>query len=277
MRIFLTGGTGFIGSHYLAYMANFPFQITALRRHRSRLPCVNIKSEPVWLEKSFDELDESDLEGYDVLVHLASVGVSPKKATWQELIYWNVSSLARLLDVGHRAGVRRFVLAGSSAEYGISADNYDYIPVDAPLLPTSSYAASKAAGCVLASTFAIEAQIEMTYLRVFSAFGEGQYEGNFWPALRAAAISGMDFPMTLGEQIRDYIPVEDVAASIHFATVREDLVIGNPKIVNVASGCAVSMRAFAEHHWKKWGATGSLQFGAIPYRQNEQMKFIPKI
>jgi nucleoside-diphosphate-sugar epimerase len=116
-----------------------------------------------------------------------------------------------LLEKAHAAGVRRFVLAGSYAEYGLSADRYDFIPADAPLLPSTPYAASKAAGFIVANTFAIEKSIELYYLRIFSAYGEGQYINNFWPALRAAALSGADFPMTLGGQVRDFIPVERVA------------------------------------------------------------------
>lgn len=276
MRIFLTGGTGFIGSHYLAHISRYAHEITALRR-RGSVPCVNVEREPIWLEKPLDDLDEPDLAGHDVLVHLASIGVSPKQATWQELTYWNVSVLMRLLDVAHRAGIRRFVLAGSFAEYGKSADRYDFLPADAPLQPTSPYAASKAAGCVLSSTFAIDLQIELIYLRIFSAYGEGQYEGNFWPALRAAALSGKDFPMTLGEQVRDYLPVEDVAGAIHFATERRDIIKGVPKIVNVGSGVPISMREFAEKCWSEWGAKGRLLIGSLPYRPNEPMRFVPQV
>ena len=276
MKVFLTGGTGFIGSHYLAHMSSLPHEITALRRFGS-VPCVDIQRQPTWLEKSMDTIDESDLEGHDVLVHLASVGVSPQKATWQEMIYWNAVVLMRLLEVGISAGVRRFVLAGSYAEYGTSADQYEFLPVDATLQPTSPYAASKAAGCVLASTFAIVSQVELCYLRIFSAYGEGQYEDNFWPALKAAAITGKDFPMTLGEQVRDYIPVEEVAKAIHIATVRDDICPGIPKIINVATGKPVTMREFAERYWKQWGAKGELHIGKLLYRPNEPMRFVPEV
>jgi nucleoside-diphosphate-sugar epimerase len=276
MKVFITGGTGFIGSHYLAHMSSLRHEITALRRSGS-VPCVDIPRQPIWLEKPMDSIDESDLEGHDVLVHLASVGVSPQKATWQEMIYWNVGVLMRLLEAGMRAGVRRFVLAGSSAEYGASAARYEFLPVDAPLQPTSPYAASKAAGCVLASTFAINSQVELIYLRIFSTYGDGQYEENFWPALKAAAISGKDFSMTLGEQVRDYIPVEEVAKTIHIATVREDIRPGIPKIINVATGNPVTMREFAERYWRQWGAKGELLIGKLLYRPNEPMRLVPEV
>lgn len=277
MKIFLTGGTGFIGSHLLRLLGTTDHKVTAIRRGSSQ-PCIDIGREPLWLVKAMDSLEPIDFSGMDVLVHLASVGVSPKTATWRDLLYWNVSVMVDLLEKAHAAGVRRFVLAGSSAEYGLAADKYDFIPADAPLLPTSLYAASKAAGFIVANTFAIEKSIELYYLRIFSAYGEGQYINNFWPSLRAAALSGEDFPMTPGDQVRDFMPVERVAEaflhSIEGPSVAQN---GVPFVANVGTGQPMSMLEFAEECWSDWGAKGKIIAGAKPYRLNEPMRFVPKI
>jgi nucleoside-diphosphate-sugar epimerase len=277
MNIFVTGGTGFIGSHLLKLLAKSKHNVTALRRSGS-IPCVDIGKQPLWLDKDMDKLEPSDFSGVDVLVHLASIGVSPKVATWHDLIYWNVLVMLDLMKKGHKAGVKRFVLAGSIAEYGLSADRFEYIPVDAPLLPTSPYAASKAAGFIAANTFAIEKKVELCYLRIFSAYGEGQYKNNFWPALRIAALSGGDFEMTLGAQIRDFIPVESVAKAILNSIEDQSIVTEKlPFVSNVGSGYPVSMLQFAEKCWAEWGAKGRIIAGAIPYRPNEPMRFVPLI
>jgi len=277
MNIFLTGGTGFIGSHVLRLLATTNHKVTAIRRSHSQ-PCIDIDRYPLWLEKSMDTLEPNDFAGIDVFVHLASVGVSPKTASWHDLFYWNVMVMLDLLEKAHVAGIKRFVLAGSFAEYGLSANKYDFIPVDAPLLPTSPYAASKAAGFIAANTFAIEKQIELCYLRIFSAFGEGQYINNFWPALRTAALGGQDFLMTPGGQIRDFVPVERVAKSILRSIEDQDVVKnGIPFVANVGTGHPLSMLEFAEKCWSEWGATGRIVAGAKPYRANEPMRFVPKI
>jgi nucleoside-diphosphate-sugar epimerase len=231
----------------------------------------------VWLSKPLDAVETGDLAGCDALVHLASPGVSPKKADWAELMYWNVTATLRLVEQARQAGVNRVVVAGTFAEYGRSADRYDPIPADAPLEPTYGYAASKAAASVALSAYAIEHGMELAYLRVFSAFGDGQYESNFWPALRKAALAGEDFPMTAGEQVRDYLPVEDVAASFWRAATVVAVQTGRPLVANIGSGKPVTMRAFAEEWWTRFGATGRLRVGALPYRPNEVMRFIPSI
>jgi nucleoside-diphosphate-sugar epimerase len=282
MNIFITGGTGFIGSHLLHLLGTANHKVTALRRKGS-LPCMDIGSQPLWLEKKMDKLELSDFAGIDVLVHLASVGVSPKTASWHDLFYWNVLILLDLLEKAHAAGVKRFVLTGSFAEYGLSADKYDFIPVDAPLLPTSPYAASKAAGFIAANTFAIERQIELCYLRIFSCYGEGQYINNFWPSLRAAALSGNDFQMTPGGQVRDFVSVESVAQTI-LDWIEDQRVIqkGVPLVANIGTGQPMSMLEFAEKCWAEWGGKGGLRIlqdprWAKPYRANEPMRFAPQV
>ncbi|MDP2761380.1 MAG: NAD-dependent epimerase/dehydratase family protein [Sideroxyarcus sp.] len=277
MKIFVTGGTGFIGSHLLHLLGTTTHKVTAQRR-RTSLPCIDIGREPLWLEKAMDELEPTDFSGIDVFVHLASVGVSPKTASWHDLLHWNVLVMLDLLEKAHAAGVKRFVLAGSFAEYGLSADKYDFIPIDAPLLPTSPYAASKAAGFIAANTFAIEKNIELCYLRIFSAFGEGQYINNFWPSLRAAALSGEDFLMTPGGQVRDFVAVESVAEAFLRSIEGQDLVQkGVPFVANIGTGHPMSMLEFAEKCWTEWGAKGRIIAGAKPYRANEPMRFVPEI
>lgn len=277
MNIFLTGGTGFIGSHLLQLLGKTSHKVLASRRSSSTT-CIDIDIEPVWMEKGMDQLEPADFAGIDVFVHLASVGVSPKTASWHDLFQWNVQVMLDLLEKAHVAGVKRFVLAGSFAEYGLSADKYEFIPADAALLPTSPYAASKAAGFIAAHAFAIEKQIELCYLRISSAFGEGQYANNFWPALRAAALNGDDFPMTPGAQVRDFVPVEDVAKAILFSIEDRTMVKkGHPFVENIGSGQPLSMIEFAERCWAEWGAKGQIIAGAKPYRANEPMRFVPKI
>lgn len=275
MNIFLTGGTGFIGSHFLNLIGTTNHIVSAIRRNASQ-PCIELCKQPKWISKKMNELEQSDFSGIDVLVHMASIGVSPKVASWKDLYYWNVLIMLEMLEKAVAAGVKRMVLAGSSAEYGQSADAYDFIPVNAPLLPTSPYAASKASGFIAANTFAIERRIELCYLRIFSAYGEGQYINNFWPSLRLAAQSGRDFEMTPGEQIRDFVQVESVARAFLEAIESHDIVTaGNPYVANIGSGYPMTMLQFAEKNWADWGATGRIVAGAKPYRPNEPMRYVP--
>jgi nucleoside-diphosphate-sugar epimerase len=224
-----------------------------------------------------DTLTAACLEGVDAVVHLASAGVSPKQASWGELVQVNVAGSLRLLELASDCGVRRCVVAGTSHEYGTAARRFDAILSDAPLEPLSAYGASKAAAFQLLRAFAIERRLELCYGRIFSAYGEGQFEGNFWPSLCRAALAGGDFEMTSGRQITDFIPVTTVAAHLLEACSRPDISPGAPLVVNIGSGVATTLLAFAEAEWDRLGATGKLMPGSFPDPSDQIARYVPDL
>ena len=228
MRLFITGATGFIGSHVLSVALDAGFEVIALRRKSSSEPVVPLSSQPIWCEGDLNTLKSDWFKGVDAVIHLASAGVSPKQVSWSELVQVNVVGSLRLFEVVAEAGVRRCVVAGTSHEYGNAARRYDAIPPNAPLEPVNAYGASKSAAFQLLSTFSQQRHIELFYGRIFSAYGEGQFEQNFWPSLRRYALSGNDFPMTSGSQISDFIPVKVVASHLLQACIRSDISVSSP-------------------------------------------------
>jgi uncharacterized protein YbjT (DUF2867 family) len=91
MRLFLTGGTGFIGSHVLAAALAAGHQVRALRRSPASASVIPLPRQPQWCEGDLASLEAAQLEGIDALLHLASAGVSPKPASWDELVQANVA------------------------------------------------------------------------------------------------------------------------------------------------------------------------------------------
>ena len=250
---------------------------TSARRHGTSSPVVALTSQPFWCEGDLNTLQSDWFEGIDAVLHLAAAGVSPKQASWSELVQVNVVGSLQLLDLAAEMGVRRFVVAGTSHEYGNSARCYEAIPPDSPLDPVNAYGASKAAGFQLLRTFAKDRHLELFYGRVFSAYGEGQFEENFWPSLRRAALSGNDFPMTSGCQISDFIPVNAVASHLLQACTRPDIGVGLPLVVNIGSGMTRSLLAFAKSEWERLGATGELLPGSLPDRPDQIDRYVPDL
>ena len=141
----------------------------------------------------------------------------------------------------------------------------------------SAYGASKLAAFELLRVLAIELNIEFFYGRISSAYGDGQFEGNFWPSLRRAALAGEDFAMTSGRQISDFIPVAAVAGHIIEACKRPDIRAGVPLLANIGSGVATTLLAFAEAEWDRLGATGKLMPGSLPDRSDRIARYEPDI
>lgn len=277
MRLFVTGATGFIGSHFVNHALLAGHEVIALRRTAESRPRIELRREPRWLTKGLDAVGGQDLEAIDCIVHLAAVGVSPRVESREELQKWNVDVPASLFQSAAAAGVTRWAVTGSFVEYGTAGLRYDLIPPDAPLEPTFDYAASKAAGFQKFSQIAAETGAQLTYLRLFSVYGEGQHEANLWPSIQRAALAGEDLPLTPGEQIRDFIAVEEVAQALLLAALDDSVAPGAPRVANVGSGRPQAVREFAEDWWRRFHARGRLLVGALPYRADEVMRYVPLV
>ena len=107
-------------------------------------------------------------------------------------------------------------------------------------------------------------------------YGDGEAEVRLWPSLRHAALAGIDLPITLGEQVRDFVPVEDVAMDLLDACELTGVKDGEPLFRNLGSGRLQSIREFAVFWWRHWRAQGDLRFG-IPYREGEVMRYVPQL
>jgi nucleoside-diphosphate-sugar epimerase len=277
MRIFVTGGTGFIGSHFVKLAMAVGHEVHALRRAGSR-SSIKLDAEPHWIDGQLDSDFSLVLEGCDVLLHFAAQGVSPQATNWTKAFDCNVAKSLALIENALKCGVPKIIACGSCMEFGQSGERFDSIPPNAPLLPIGPYASSKAAFSFALESLArtIDYDASFHLLRPFHIYGSGQHESNFWPSLRSAALAGRDFPMTMGEQVRDFIEVKEVACE--FLRCAEQIT-GNVGFYakNIGSGNAVKLRDFAEYWWKTWNAKGELQFGELPYRDNEIMRFVPQL
>lgn len=276
MRVFLTGATGFIGTHLLdEFLKNGHFILAHSRRESQAAPKL-VHPNLDWITIPIDALKAHHLADIDVIVHLAATGVSPRQASWEELERVNVLGTLRLCQLAKETGAQ-IVISGTFAEYGLSGNRYEFIPVDAPLEPTFPYAVSKAAASQLALGYARAEGLRLSYLRIFNAFGDGQNDLNLWPSLKKSALSGDDFVMTSGEQIRDFIDVGIVAKCFLNACIRYSPSQGNPIVKNIGSGHPISIADFCSHWWREFQAKGNLMIGSLPYRPNEVMRLVPEI
>ncbi len=277
MKIFVTGGTGFIGSHFINQAHAAGHQIAALRRTPESKPRVPLTHDPEWLDCAMDRIDSDALLGCECVVHLAAHSANFPYDSLENCILYNVIHPLKLFRAAMAAGIKRFIVAGSCFEYGRSGDRYDFIPIDAPLEPTATYPASKAAASVAFHAFASENNLELAILRIFQVYGEGELETRFWPSLRKAALEGDDFSMTDGLQIRDFIDVKDVANAILTATSDLKAESGIPSVLNIASGNPQTLADFARNQWQRYNGKGNLLVGSIKNRPMEIKRLIPDL
>jgi nucleoside-diphosphate-sugar epimerase len=276
MRIFLTGGTGFIGSHFIVAALNAGHEVIAVRRPGSvpRLPLVN---QPVWIDRHLDQSFDEFLKDVDVVVHLAAHTANPPYASLKDCLYWNLLTPVGLFDQAQSAGVGKFLVAGTCFEYGDAALGQDFIHPSTPLSPKLTYPISKAAASIAFQGLARQANLQVKVLRIFQVFGEGETPTRFWPSLRKAALSGQDFSMSSGIQIRDFIPVELVARQLLENLDFSDVKPGRPLTKNIGTGVGTTLLDFARHWWGEFSASGRLIPGGLGLRPGEDLRIVANI
>jgi nucleoside-diphosphate-sugar epimerase len=276
MTVFVTGGSGFLGGHFLRTALQHGEYLICLRRPGST-PRVEIPDRVEWIDRDWDTSFQDVFARTDVFVHFLAAGVHPQPLDWATALDINVRRSFQLWKQAAEAGVKRFVIAGSATEYGTGCQHFARVPADAPLEPSGPYATSKAMSSMLARSLAREHSLSLAYIRPFNLYGEGQFKDNFWPALKAAAISGEDFCMTEGDQIRDYSRVEDAAKFFYDWVISRETIPGHAVFVNFGSGIPRPLVDYARQWWSDFNAAGRLRVGLLPIRKHDQPSLVPDL
>lgn len=276
MKVFVTGGTGFVGSHFVQQALAAGHQVIAQRRAGSR-PRLPLTCEPQWVDRALDQDFEGELVGCDALVHLASHTPNPPYAALDECLYWNVYATTRLLQQAAEQGVRDILVAGTFFEYGIAAEGQDFVHPATEMRPSLTYPISKAAATTACLGLARHLGLRLQVLRIFQVYGEGESASRFWPSLRSAALDGRDFAMSAGLQVRDFIEVTEVARQFLRALTFEGVLPGQPQLRNVGTGHAQTLLDFARSWWGTWGATGQLIPGQVGLRPGELGRVVANV
>lgn len=278
MKVFLTGGTGFIGSNVLQLLLNRNIEVTAHRRNPNSLPKLKIDFPIKWLTKPVKEITPDDFKGIDILLHLASHSVQYPFDSLHNNIHFNVIEPIDLIHKFAESGGKNIIITGSCSEYGNSCNHYKFIPVNAPLLPVDSYGASKAMFYLAIRELVPSLNLRIKYLRLFHIYGPGENPKRLYPSLKYHSQNNLDFKLTLGEQIRDFVHVEDLSKTL--LTELETMIGSNQTFLvtkNIGSGTPISLKEFVEKYWANNKTEGKLKFGALPYRKNEIMRYVPDI
>jgi nucleoside-diphosphate-sugar epimerase len=256
--VLLTGAAGFVGGHVARALAGAGWHVTGIDRAAvpAGAPLSEFRSCDLLDERALHELAES--RAWKAVVHLA--GALPTAGARGELFATNVGGTSAVLERLARPG-RHVVLFSSGLVYGRQPAPFHEA---LPCAPLDAYGQSKLAAEALLQGWARATDSPATVLRPSVIYGAGAPSAMLIVSLLANLRAGEPFAMTAGEQLRDFVHVEDVADAV--AAVLERCVTG---VYNVASGESRSVRAAAELGAAIAGRPELLRIGALPYRDNE--------
>jgi UDP-glucose 4-epimerase len=223
MKILVTGGSGFIGSHIVEHYQGKAEEIRVLDNlrtgYRKNLDGLKV----TFIEGSVTDRDAvaKAVEGVDYIFHMAAlVSVPESMAKPGECVDINVHGLLNVLEAAAAAGVKKVVFASSAAIYG---DNPTVPKLETMLPePKSPYAITKLDGEYYLDLFNRERGLETAAIRFFNVFGprqdpKGAYAAAV-PIFIEKALKGEDITVYGdGEQTRDFIYVKDIVGALSFA------------------------------------------------------------
>lgn len=263
MRVAVTGASGFVGRHVLRALAATPgLEIVA----SSRVSAVSSGVRHVPLDLADVPTDAYDRLGRpDVLIHLAWAGLP----NYRSLHHFE-TELPRQYDFLQslvRAGLPSLFVAGTCYEYGMQSGE---LAESQSARPGNPYAYAKDALRQQLEFLRTKTPFHLTWGRLFYMYGEGQAPTSLYAQLMAA-IDRHDpsFKMSGGEQLRDFLPVQDVARHIVSLALQH----GDAGVVNICSGQPTSVRNLVEDLLRERDVSMRLDLGAFPYPDYEPMAF----
>ena len=247
MRILVTGGAGFIGSHIAEHFQG-KAEIRVLDNLRSGFRHNLAAFQHEFIEASIldREAVRKAVQGVDYIFHLAAmISVPESMAKPIECNEINTTGTLVVLEEAAKAGVKKLTLSTSAAIYG---DNPTVPKIETMLAePKSPYAITKLDGEFYCQMFANEGKLQTACLRYFNVFGPRQDPKSQYAAAVPIFIDRAvkNLPITIygdGDQTRDFIYVKDiVAANVFFATQSQAT-----GVFNVAYGQKITIKELAQ-------------------------------
>ena len=259
---YVTGASGCIGANVVTQLCAAGRDVVVLARDvnaaKKRLP-----QSPLTF-KNFDLSNEAidlDVKPNSVLIHCAWQNVREPSylSHLEEAVGQHYSFIKEMAN----KGVTKIIVTGTFSEFGLQ---YGAMRAEDKTDPNTPYAVAKDHLHKALRCLEEMSNFELIWLRLFYVYGDGQDDktviSQFDKALREKDES---FPMSQGEQLLDYLPVEDVAKKI-LLSVRN-----TGGIYHVCSGEPISLRRLLERRMIEKNASIKLDLGAYPQREEDSV------
>ncbi|MBW1910573.1 MAG: NAD(P)-dependent oxidoreductase [Deltaproteobacteria bacterium] len=252
-KVLVTGATGFIGQCCLPLLLERGFEVHAVTSRDLNEEVSRIH----WYRADLLDSEQTRTVMVKVkpshLLHLAWYTVPGEFWTSTENLRWVKASLD-LLQTFISHGGHRVVMVGTCAEYdwkwGFCSEE------TTPLRPSTLYGASKHALQIISGALSVQVGLSSAWGRIFFLYGPHEHSDRLVPSVILSVLKGKPAPCSHGNQVRDFLYVEDVASA--FVTLLESSVQGP---VNIGSGHPVSLKEVVNRIGEMVGAPDLIRIG----------------
>lgn len=259
-KVLVTGATGFIGRHTLPLLIAEGYEVHAV----STSPQLSDKRMR-WHQANLLDANQTErllnIVRPSHLLHFAWYSIPGKFWNSPLNLDWVGSSLY-LLNAFADKGGKRVVVAGTCAEYDWSKGTCH--ETQTPLLPNSLYGTCKASLYHIFEKFCPQTNLSGAWGRIFYLYGPHEPPEKLVASAIRQLLQNKPFPCSHGNQVRDFMQVEDVADA--FVKLLDSPVQG---AVNIASGQSITLKSLLSTIGILLDSENHLQFGAVKAPPNE--------
>ena len=274
-QIGITGATGAIGIALINKCIEHGVEVYAFVR-RDSVRISRIPSHPLvhLVYCALDEMasfDMSDLPRLDVFYHFAWMKAFGEKARNDlRTQIKNIDYAVDAVSLAKRLGCRRFIGAGSQAEYGRTKE---VLRPDTPCCPENGYGMAKLAAGQMTRLECLRLDMEHVWVRVLSVYGPCDGEGTLVTSVIKDAISGIAPACTKGEQLWDYLYSKDAGKAFYLLGEKGD----SGKTYVLGNGNSGSLRTYIDKICEACAEISLVSspirplYGEIPYSEKQVM------
>ncbi len=268
MKVMVTGATGFVGRHVVNELLTQGHSVVAIARDIKRA------QEMPWFDRvefiqcdlhvDFKPLFQSECLP-NAIVHLAWTGLPNYRDFFH--ISKNLPADLAFLEAAVKSGVPHLLVAGTCLEYGMQ---YGPLTEEMETNPTTPYGFAKDTLRKALQLLQKESPFTLQWMRLFYMYGEGQNRNSLLAQLDRAIDEGQAiFNMSAGDQLRDYLSIQEVAENFVLALESPQL----EGVINCCSGKPISVFDLVKQRCHTKSSDINLNRGYYPYPDYEPMAF----
>lgn len=266
-RLLFTGAGGFIGRHAIPHLLRRDYEVHAVDVRPLELEGCHIHTANLLEATEVQRVVETIRPTH--LLHMAWYVEHGKFWTSEENTRWVEASLGLFREFITKGG-KRLVTTGTCAEY--ETGHVLCVEDETPCRPETLYGACKYALSVMQAALCRQSGVSQAWPRIFFLYGPNEPERKLVPAVITSLLKGEPALTSHGEQVRDFLHVDDVARAI--VSVLDSELEGP---VNIASGEAVKLKSVIETIARLIGRTDLLRIGALASGTNEPERLVASV